>query len=46
MEKVFVGLSADKLRQLEGQLKRIGRQAESLLDQPIGGRSHDPSPGN
>jgi len=46
MEKVFAGLSADELRQLEGQLKRIGRQAESLLDQPIGARSHDPSPGS
>ncbi len=33
MEKVFAGLSADELRQLEGQLKRIGRQAESLLEQ-------------
>ena len=35
MEKVFAGLSADELRQLEGQLKRIGRQAESLLEQRI-----------
>ena len=33
MEKVFSRLSADELRQLEGQLKHIGRQAESLLDQ-------------
>jgi MarR family 2-MHQ and catechol resistance regulon transcriptional repressor len=46
MEKVFEGLSADELRQFEGQLKRIGRQAESLLDRTIGGRSHDPSPGS
>jgi MarR family 2-MHQ and catechol resistance regulon transcriptional repressor len=33
MEKVFAGLSPDELRQLEQQLKRVGRQAESLLDQ-------------
>ena len=31
MENVFAGLSSDELRQLEQQLKRIGRQAESLL---------------
>ena len=33
MDKVFAGLSPDELRQLQGQLKRIGRQAESLLGQ-------------
>jgi len=33
MEKVFAGLSRDEMRQLEQQLKRVGRQAESLLDQ-------------
>lgn len=33
MEKVFAGLSPDELRQLEHQLKRIGRQAESLFDE-------------
>src|SRR4051812_3504906 len=33
MERVFAGLSPDELRQLERQLKRIGRQAESLLEQ-------------
>ena len=33
MEKVFAGLSRDEMRQLERQLKRIGKQAESLLDQ-------------
>ena len=33
MEKVFAGLSCDEMRQLERHLKRIGRQAESLLDQ-------------
>jgi DNA-binding MarR family transcriptional regulator len=32
MEKVFAGLSCEEMRQLERQLKRIGRQAESLLD--------------
>src|SRR5438132_1266189 len=35
MEKVFAGLSTDELRKLEERLKRIGRQAESLLDQRI-----------
>src|SRR6267143_240093 len=35
MEKVFAGLSPDELRQLEQHLKRIGRQAESLLDQRL-----------
>jgi MarR family 2-MHQ and catechol resistance regulon transcriptional repressor len=33
MEKVFAGLSSDELRQLERQLKHIGRQAESLVEQ-------------
>jgi MarR family transcriptional regulator, 2-MHQ and catechol-resistance regulon repressor len=33
MEKVFGDLSSDELRQLEQQLKLIGRQAESLFDQ-------------
>jgi MarR family transcriptional regulator, 2-MHQ and catechol-resistance regulon repressor len=32
IEKVFAVLSRDDIRQLEQQLKRIGRQAESLLD--------------
>jgi hypothetical protein len=31
MERVFTDLSSDELRQLEQQLKRIGRQAESML---------------
>ena len=35
MEKVFGGLSSDELRQLEHQIKLIGRQAESLLDQRV-----------
>src|SRR5438552_7687733 len=35
MEKVFSGLSRDEMRQLERQLKRIGRQAESLFDQGV-----------
>jgi MarR family transcriptional regulator, 2-MHQ and catechol-resistance regulon repressor len=38
MEKVFAGLSAAELRQLERQLKHIGRQAESLLDQHLAKR--------
>jgi MarR family 2-MHQ and catechol resistance regulon transcriptional repressor len=38
MEKVFAGLSCDEMRQLEQQLKRIGRQAESLFDQSIAKR--------
>src|ERR1700733_938012 len=33
MEKVFAGLSLDEMRHLEGQLKRIGKQAESLFNQ-------------
>ena len=32
MEKVFAGLSRHELRQLEEQLKRVGKQAESLFD--------------
>jgi MarR family 2-MHQ and catechol resistance regulon transcriptional repressor len=49
MEKVFAGLSPDELGQLEQQLKRIGKQADSLLDQRVtkrrsaetaGGRNH------
>src|SRR5260221_9760957 len=35
MEKVFAGLSRHELRQLERQLKRIGKQAESLFDQSV-----------
>src|SRR2546423_7335852 len=38
MERVFAGLSPDELRQLEQQLKHIGRQAESLLDQRVAKR--------
>src|SRR2546421_381847 len=38
MEKVFAGLSRDELRQFEQQLKRIGRQAESLLDERVAKR--------
>jgi MarR family transcriptional regulator, 2-MHQ and catechol-resistance regulon repressor len=36
MDKVFAGLSRQELRQLEQQLKRVGRQAESLFDQSAG----------
>src|SRR5438046_2934762 len=32
MEKVFAGLSREEIRQLEQHLKRIGRQAEALID--------------
>src|SRR5258705_8521878 len=32
IEKVFAGVSRDELRQLGQQLKRVGRQAESLFD--------------
>jgi MarR family 2-MHQ and catechol resistance regulon transcriptional repressor len=32
LEKVFAGLSRDEFRQLEQQLKRIGKQAESLFE--------------
>jgi MarR family transcriptional regulator, 2-MHQ and catechol-resistance regulon repressor len=35
MEKVFAGLSRQELRQLEQQLKRVGKQAESLFDQCV-----------
>ena len=35
MEKVFAGLSRHELRQLEQQLKRIGKQADSLFDQRV-----------
>src|ERR1700677_700561 len=35
LEKVFAGLSHDEMRPLERQLKRIGRQAESLFDQSV-----------
>ena len=35
MEKVFSGLSRDEIRQLEQQLKRVGKQAESLFDQSL-----------
>ena len=35
MEKVFAGLSRDEMRQLEQQLKRMGKQAESLFDQSV-----------
>lgn len=38
MEKVFAGFSPDELRQFEQQLKRIGRRAESLVDQRIAKR--------
>lgn len=33
MEKVFSVLSRDEIRQLEEQLKRIGKQADSLFDE-------------
>lgn len=39
IEKVFAGLARDELRQLEQQLKHIGRQAESLLDPSVKPRS-------
>ena len=35
LEKVFAGLSRDELRQLEQQLKRVGKQAESLFDRSV-----------
>ena len=38
MEKVFAGLSRRELRQLEQQLKRVGKQAESLFDRSIAKR--------
>jgi uncharacterized protein with von Willebrand factor type A (vWA) domain len=37
-KKVFADLSADELRQLEQQLKRIGRQAESMLKRRLAKR--------
>ena len=40
LEKVFAGLSRQELRQLEQQLKRVGKQAESLYDRSVAkGRS-------
>jgi len=38
IKKVFADLSSDELRQLEQQLKRIGRQAESMLERRIAKR--------
>src|SRR6266478_2926574 len=35
MGNVFADLSSDELRQLEQQLKRVGRQAESMLERRI-----------
>ena len=35
LEKVFAGLSRDEIRQLEQQLKRVGKQAESLFDRSV-----------
>jgi MarR family 2-MHQ and catechol resistance regulon transcriptional repressor len=35
MEKVFAGLSRHELRQLEQQLKHVGKQAESLFDRSV-----------
>ena len=35
MEKVFAGLSRHELRQLKQQLKRVGKQAESLFGQRV-----------
>jgi MarR family transcriptional regulator, 2-MHQ and catechol-resistance regulon repressor len=35
MEKVFAGLSRNEIRQLEQQLKRVGKQAASLFDQRV-----------
>ena len=40
LEEVFAGFSRHELRQLEQQLKRVGKQAESLLDRSVAkGRS-------
>ena len=40
LEKIFSGLTRQELRQLEQQLKRVGKQAESLFDQSVAkGRS-------
>jgi MarR family 2-MHQ and catechol resistance regulon transcriptional repressor len=33
MEKVFSGLSGDEMRELEQQLKRVGKRAELLFDE-------------
>ena len=42
MEKVFAGLSRHELGQLEQQLKRVGKQAESLFDRSVAkGRTPD-----
>jgi MarR family transcriptional regulator, 2-MHQ and catechol-resistance regulon repressor len=38
MEKVFSDLSSDELRQLEQQIKRIGRRAELMLERRIANR--------
>jgi MarR family 2-MHQ and catechol resistance regulon transcriptional repressor len=35
LEKVFAGLSRQELRQLEEQLKRVGKRAESLFDRSV-----------
>ena len=35
LEKVFAGLSRQELRQLEQQLKRVGKQAEALYDRSV-----------
>src|SRR6266567_7983071 len=35
IEKVFAGVSRDELRQLEQQLKRVGKQADALLEQSV-----------
>jgi MarR family 2-MHQ and catechol resistance regulon transcriptional repressor len=35
MDKVFAGLSRHELRQLEQQLKRVGKQAESLFERSV-----------
>ena len=35
MERVFAGLSLQELRQLEQQLRRVGKQAESLFDRSV-----------
>src|SRR5882762_6416996 len=35
MERVFAGLSRHELRQLEQQLKHVGKQAESLFDRNV-----------
>src|SRR5882672_7989070 len=35
MEEVFSGLSRDEMQQLEQQLKRVGKQAESLFERSV-----------